>query len=125
MFYMKINSPQVFYNGTSGCLESIDKITDMREKLERTCPDFIGIQKGSVVFVCFAYVEYQIRLIDQKRFMNSLLELKCFNFKAKSHVLCADALHEKFFSANEMCLGCMSMCCRVFLFNDFHALYLE
>ena len=67
MFYIKINSPQVFYNGTSGCLESIDKITDMREKIERACADFIRIQKDSVVFVCFDCVKYQIWLIDQKR----------------------------------------------------------
>ena len=64
MFYMKNHSPQVFYNGTSGCLESIDKITNMREKTERTCADFIGIQKDSVVFICFDRVEYQIWLID-------------------------------------------------------------
>ena len=79
MFYMKINSPQVFYNGTSGCLELIDKIKDMREKIERTCADFIGIQKDSVVFVCFDCAEYQIWLIDRNRFINSLLKLQCFN----------------------------------------------
>ena len=79
MFYMKINSPQVFYNGTSGCLELIDKIKDMREKIERTCADFIGIQKDSVVFVCFDCAEYQIWLIDRNRFINSLLKLQRFN----------------------------------------------
>ena len=79
MFYMKFNLPQVFYNGTFGCLESIDKMTNMREKIERTCADFIGIQKDSIVFVCFDCVEYQVRLIDRKRFSNSLLEIQCFN----------------------------------------------
>ena len=124
-FYMKINSPQVFYNGTSACLELIDKIADMIEKIERTCADFLGIQKDSVVFVCFDCVEYHIRLIDRKRFINSLLKLECFYFKIKSHVLCVDAVREKIIYGNEMCWECMSMCCRVFLFNDFHTLYLE
>ena len=64
---------------------SIDKITDMKEKIERTCADFIWIQKDSIVFVCFDSVKYQIRLIDWKRFINSLLELQCFNFK-KTHM---------------------------------------
>ena len=45
---MKINSPQVFYNGSSGC------------------SDFTGIQKDSVIFVCFDCVKYQIQLIDRK-----------------------------------------------------------
>ena len=89
MFYMKINQPQVFYNGTSGCLESIDKVTNMTEKIERTCADFIGIQKDSVVFVCFDCVEYQIWLIDRKRFINSLLELQCLNLKKKKKITCA------------------------------------
>ena len=47
-FNMKINLPQVFYNGSSGC------------------SDFIGIQKDSVTFVCFDCVKYQIQLIDRK-----------------------------------------------------------
>ena len=118
MFYMKNNSPQVFYNGPSGYLQSIDKITNMRTKIERTCADLIGIRKDSVVFVCFDCVEYQIRLIDRKRLINSLLELQCFNFK-KNH-MCFVLI-----SANEMRLGCKSLCCKVFLFNDFHTLYLE
>ena len=110
MFYMKINQPQVFYNGTSGCLESIDKVTNMREKIERTCADFTGMQKDSVVFVCFDCVEYQISLIDRKKFVNSLLELQCFNFKKKkSHVLCVDTFREKIVFVNEMCV-CMCVC---------------
>ena len=125
MFYMKLNSPQVFYNGTSGCLESLDKITNMIETIERTCADFIGIQKDSVVIVCFDGVEHQIRLTDRKRFINSLLELECFNFKIKSLVLCVDALREKIISANKMCWGCMSMFCRVILSNDFHTICLK
>ena len=123
MFYMKLNSPQLFYNGTSGCLESLDKITNMIETIERTCADLIGIQKDSIVFVCFDGVEYQIRLIDRKRFINSLLELECFNFKIKSFVFCVAALHDKIISASEMCWGCMSMFCRVILSNNFHTIY--
>ena len=60
MFFIKINSPQVFYNGTSGCLESIDKIADMREKIERACADFIRIQKD--MLYSFALIVWNIRL---------------------------------------------------------------
>ena len=33
-------------------------------------------------------------------------------------MLCVDAVCETIISANEMCWGCMSLCCKVFLFND-------
>ena len=38
MLYMKL--PQIFCDAISGCLKSVGKITDMREK-EKTCIDFM------------------------------------------------------------------------------------
>ena len=59
MFYMKLNSPQLFYNGTSGCLESLDKITNMIETIERTCADLIGYKRTALY--SFALMVWNIR----------------------------------------------------------------
>ena len=124
MLYMKNKLPQVFRDAVSGCLKSVGKITDMREK-EKKCIDFIEIQNDSVIIVCLNCLQYQIQLTDRKRFINILLEGECFNFKKKSHVLCVNALCGRIISANEMCWGCISQCCKVFLFYDFYRFFLE
>lgn len=81
---------------------------------------FIGIQSHSVIFVCFDCLQYQILISDREKFINSLLEQQCFNFKIKLHVLCVDALCEKNISGHKMCWGCVSQCCKEFLFDDFY-----
>ena len=116
MFHMKNNSPQVFYNGTSGCLVSIDKITNMKEKIERTCADFIWIQKDSIVLVCFDSVKYQIRLIDWKRFINSLLELQCFNFK-KTHMCFVLMFSVKKLFLQTKCVGGVCYCVAKYFYS--------
>ena len=52
-------------NAISGCLKSVGKITDMREK-EKTCIDFIGIQNDSAIIICLNCLQYQIQLTNQK-----------------------------------------------------------
>ena len=84
---MKNKLPQVFGDAISGCLKSVGKITDMREK-EKTFIDFIGTQNYSVIIVSLNCLQYQIQLTDQKRFINRLLEFECFNFKKITHALC-------------------------------------
>ena len=89
MLYMKNKLSQVFRDAISGCLKSVGKITDMREK-EKTCIDFIGMQNGGVIIICLNCLQYQIQLTNQKRFINRLLEFECFNLKKKkiTHALC-------------------------------------
>ena len=84
MLYMKNKFPQVFCDAISGCLKSVGKITDMREKLKKTCINCIGKQNDSVIIIFLNCLENQIQLNAQKRFINSFLEVECFNFK-KNH----------------------------------------
>ena len=85
MLYMKNKLSQVFRDAVSGCLKSIGKIIDMREK-EKICIDFIGIQNDSVIIICLNCLQYQIQLTDRKRFINRLLEFECFKFKKKKKI---------------------------------------
>ena len=124
IFYMKNNSPQPFYNGISGCLESINKVIDVREKTEMACADFTGIQKDSFVFIRFDCVEYQIWLIYWKRFINSLLELECFNLTKTAWALCS-CYPWKNYLCKRNGLDLYVTVFKVFLFNSFHTLYLE
>ena len=105
VLYMKNNSQQVFRNNTSGCLVSAVKISGMREKIERMCHDYIGIEDDSIIIVCSNCFQYQTRLTDQKKFTDSFLQSECFSFKQKSHMFCIDALCEEIISADEMCYG--------------------
>ena len=82
MLYMKNKLSQVFRDVISGCLKSVGKIIDMREK-EKICIDFIGIQNDSIIIICLNCLQYQIQLTDRKRFINRLLEFECFKFKKK------------------------------------------
>ena len=85
MLQMKNVSLQIFYGGVSGCINLIHEITSMRERLKRSCTDFVSIDNDSIIFVCFNCLKDQIFITDQKRFIDSLLEMECFNSKIKAH----------------------------------------
>ena len=88
---------------------------------------FTGIKNHSVIIICLNCLQYQVQLTD-RMFINKLLEFECFNFKKKkkkSNVLCVNALREKIISANEMCWGCISQYCKIFLFYAFYRFFLE
>ena len=103
MLYMKNKLPQVFRDAISGCLKSVGKITDMREK-EKKCIDFTEIQNDSVIIVCLNCLQYQIQLTDRKRFINILLEGECFNFKENHTCFVLTHFVEKLFQQTK-CVG--------------------
>ena len=54
---MKNKLPQVFRDAISGCLKSVGKIIDKREK-GKICIDFIEIQNDSVIIICLVRYNY-------------------------------------------------------------------
>ena len=85
VLHMKNVSLEIFYGGVSGCLSLICEITRMRERLKRSCTDFMSIDNDSIIFACFDCLKDQIFITVQKRFVASLLKMECFNSKMKTH----------------------------------------
>ena len=80
---------------------------------------FVESCNDSIIFNCFK------DQTDQKRFIHSHLEMKCFNFKMKAHKHCIDAMFADLITVHEIYCGCLSQCCKCLLFNDFYMLLLE
>ena len=81
--------------------------------------------------MCFNRLKDQIFITDQKRFFDSLLEMECFNSKMKGHthcidtmpVHCIDAMFSNLMTVHEIYYGCLTQCCKRFLFNDFYVAF--
>ena len=133
VLHMKNVSLEIFYGGVSGCLSLICEITRMRERLKRSCTDFMSIDNDSIIFACFDCLKDQIFITVRKRFVASLLKMECFNSKMKAHTHCInatpfhcfDAMFVDLMTVHEICYGCLIQCCKRFLFKDFHRLLLE
>ena len=124
MLHMNNASPEIFCGGISGYLQSISKITYMRDKLKRLCMDYMSTDDDSVIFICFNCLKDQICITHCKRFFNNLLEMECFNFKMKAHALCIDALFAGTMTIHKICYECLTLCSKAFLLSDFHTLLL-
>ena len=86
MLQMKNVSLQIFYGGVSGCINLIHEITSMRERLKRSCTDFVSIDNDSIIFVCFNCLKDQIFITDQNYFLKLLLKSKTIVDNLCQHV---------------------------------------